>query len=64
MGLTSEWRKAGRSGAYGDNCVEARVRNGLVEVRNSKDPEGHVLRFTHGDWLVFIGGVKEDEFDL
>jgi hypothetical protein len=46
------------------NCVEvAGLRDGGVAVRNSRDPDGLVLRFTPGEWHAFLGGVRNGEFD-
>ncbi len=46
------------------NCVEvADLAAGQIGVRDSKDPEGPVLRFTPGEWRAFIGGVRNGEFD-
>jgi len=33
-------------------------------VRDSKDPNGPILRFTREEWSAFVGGTKEGEFDL
>lgn len=61
--LSDRWRKSTRSDQ--GNCVEARLRNGRVEVRDSRDDEdGPVLRITPEDWTAFAGGVKDGEFDL
>lgn len=47
------------------NCVETDFSTGdVVLVRDSKDPDGPVLEFTHDEWTAFIGGVKLGEFDL
>ncbi|MGD0609787.1 MAG: DUF397 domain-containing protein, partial [Streptosporangiaceae bacterium] len=32
-------------------------------VRNSRDSEGLVLRFTPDEWHAFLGGVRKGEFD-
>ncbi|GLY93007.1 DUF397 domain-containing protein [Actinoplanes sp. NBRC 103695] len=57
------WRKSNRSSASGD-CVEvARNLPGHVAVRDSKDPDGAALVFTHSEWTAFVGGVKDGEFD-
>ncbi len=31
-----------------------------IVVRDSKDPDGQVLRFTAEEWKAFIGRVKSD----
>lgn len=61
--LTPEFKKSTRSGAAG-HCAEARLDGQVIEVRDSKDPEGPVLRYTFAEWDAFIGGVKDGEFDL
>jgi hypothetical protein len=46
------------------NCVEvAGLPNGGIGVRDSKDAEGPVLRFTPDEWCAFLGGVQNGEFD-
>ena len=56
------WIKAARSGASGD-CVELRRRAGAIEVRDSKDPDGPVLRFTPSEFAAFLDGARKAEFD-
>jgi hypothetical protein len=59
------WRKSSRSGANQPNCVEvAFVDDEAVLVRDSKDPERAVLRFTRDEWVAFLGGVRNGEFEL
>jgi hypothetical protein len=61
---TATWRKSTRSGPDGGNCVEvAELSGGRRGVRDSKNPTGPALVFTHGEWNAFIGGVKAGEFD-
>lgn len=56
------WVKSSLSLANG-NCVEvADLPNGGVGVRNSRDPNGPVLRFTPDEWHAFLGGVHNGEF--
>ena len=56
------WRKRTRSNS-GGNCVEvARNLPGIVAVRNSRQPRGPVLRFSPGEWEVFLAGVQAGEF--
>ncbi|MEU8921881.1 DUF397 domain-containing protein [Kitasatospora sp. NPDC048545] len=55
------WYKSSYS-AQANECVEARqsVLNGMA-VRDSKDPNGPILRFTAEAWAAFVGGVKAGE---
>ena len=45
------------------NCVEVERRPGAVAVRDSKDPGGAVLLFTHAQWGRFMAGIKDGESD-
>lgn len=57
------WVKSSLSFSNG-NCVEvAGLPGGAIGVRNSRDPEGSVLRFTSDEWHAFLGGVRNGEFD-
>lgn len=56
--------KSTYSGPHDDNCVEVASHCGEVWVRDSKDPDGPVLRFTDAEWVAFIAGAKGGEFDL
>ena len=56
------WIKARRSGASGD-CVEMRRHDGAVEVRDSKHPDGPVLRFTTAEFAAWLDGARKAEFD-
>jgi len=59
---TSEWIKARRS-SNGGVCVEVRRHSGMIEVRDSKDRPGPVLRFTGPEWDAFLDGARNGEFD-
>ncbi len=58
------WRKSTRSGPWTDNCVEVAFVEGIIAVRDSKNPTGPALVFTPGEWDAFVGGTKDGEFDL
>ncbi|SNT30492.1 protein of unknown function [Asanoa hainanensis] len=57
------WVKSRRSGAQG-NCVElARLADGTVAVRNSRDAAGPALLFTPAEMTAMFDGVRDGEFD-
>jgi hypothetical protein len=56
------WFKSSYSSG-GDNCVEVRIDDDIVNVRHSRNGFG-VLHFTHDEWEAFTRGVKALEFDL
>ncbi|MBL1080105.1 DUF397 domain-containing protein [Nocardia sp. 2] len=56
------WHKAG--GCESGACVEvARVPDGRVAVRDSKNPLGGALVFTPQQWDEFLAGAARGEFD-
>lgn len=60
----ADWVGSTRSGHAG-NCVEVRMPSeAVVYVRDSKDPDGPVLRFSPAEWDAFVAGVRAGEFDL
>ena len=62
-GSAPYWIKSSLSFSNG-NCVEvASLSAGEIGVRDSKDPEGPVLRFTPNEWQAFLGGARNGEFD-
>jgi len=57
------WVKSSLSFSNG-NCVEVTgLPGGSVGVRNSRDPDGAVLRFTQSEWDAFLAGARLGEFD-
>jgi hypothetical protein len=57
------WQKARMSNSQG-NCVElARLSDGNVAARNSRDPQGPALVFTKDEIAAFLDGAKAGEFD-
>ncbi|GAB1823467.1 DUF397 domain-containing protein [Herbidospora sp. RD11066] len=58
----SSRRKSSFSGPVGE-CVEVEVVS-VVQVRDTKDPDGTPLSFTPGEWRAFLSGVRAGEFDV
>jgi hypothetical protein len=52
------WRKSSRSSTNGGNCVEVAPLPGVVAVRDSKNPDGPALTFTHATWRTFTTTLK------
>lgn len=58
-----QWFKSSYSGNQAD-CVEvAYLPEGLVGVRDSKNPTGAALKFTPSEWDAFLRGAQDGEFD-
>ncbi|MFJ9079440.1 DUF397 domain-containing protein [Streptomyces sp. NPDC102278] len=57
------WTKSRKSAANGQ-CIElAPLEEGLIALRNSRDPEGPALLFTTEELDAFLDGAKKGEFD-
>jgi hypothetical protein len=56
------WTKSKR--CESSACVEARLGNDEVWVRDSKNPDGPVLKFTGPEWDAFLAGARDGEFDV
>jgi hypothetical protein len=44
------------------NCIEVEFTGDEVHIRDSKNPDGLVLRFTRDEWEPFELGVMLGEF--
>jgi hypothetical protein len=56
----TNWRKASCSSNGGANCVEVADDDSRVMVRDTKDRQGPMLRFTADAWQRFADRVKAD----
>jgi hypothetical protein len=61
------WHISTRSENGGGNCVEAGPLldgSGRVAVRHSRRPGEATIVYSRQEWLAFVDGVKDGEFDL
>jgi hypothetical protein len=59
----SSWRKSQRSTGNGE-CVEVALSSEVVSVRDSKHPEGPIVRYPKGTWRSFLANAKLGGFDV
>lgn len=55
------WRKS--SASEEDECVEVAVVPAAVLARDSEDPAGHRLSFSHAAWRDFVSALRSGELD-
>jgi hypothetical protein len=58
-----DWRKSKRSMNNG-NCAEVATLAGVIAVRDSKEPQGPVLRYPINSWLSFLAAARQGNFDF
>jgi Domain of unknown function (DUF397) len=59
----ANWIESSLSYANGDCVQAARLPDGRIGLRDSKNTAGPVLFFTTAEWSAFLGGVRNGEFD-
>ncbi|MEU4534265.1 DUF397 domain-containing protein [Streptosporangium sp. NPDC023825] len=59
----AEWRKSTHSTNDGA-CVEvAKLSGGRVALRDSQNRQAGVQTYSRSEWIAFVGGVQDGEFD-
>ena len=59
----ANWRKSSTSESGG--CVEVAYLDGVIGVRDTKENgAGPVLEFTRTEWMAFLAGTRNGEFEL
>jgi hypothetical protein len=56
----ARWRKSSYSGNTG-NCVEVTITDTVVGIRDSKHPNGPVLRLTREQWHGFMAYLNRPD---
>jgi uncharacterized protein DUF397 len=60
---TNEWFVPSRT-SNGTTCVETMFTEDAVLVRNNLQPHAGTATFTHEEWVVFVAGVKDGDYDI
>jgi len=57
-----QWHRSSRCGT--NTCVEVAKDGDRVLVRDSKRPEVAPIEFSMAEWVAFISGARDGEFDF
>lgn len=60
---TGEWFLPRRS-ENGHSCVQTKFTDDAIYVRNNLRPDAGTAEFTHEEWMAFVAGVKDGDYDL
>ena len=63
QGPTSQGFRRSSFCAPDGGCVEVDRGTQGAAIRDAKNPDGAVLRFTEAEWRAFVRGVHAGEFD-
>jgi len=58
-----KWRVSSMCGGNGECVAVAKLPDGDIAVKDAKEHDGHVLRFSADEWRAFIAGVRAGEFE-
>lgn len=56
------WRRSQRCGSA--TCVEVAADSQAIHVRDSKNPHGGRLTFSHAEWRHFVAAIRSGELDV
>jgi len=58
-----KWQVSSYCGGNGECVAIAKLPDGDVAVKDTKEHDGLMLRFSQREWRAFIAGVRAGEFD-
>ncbi len=47
----------------GGSCIRVAPHKGMIVIGDTKNPDGPVLSYSHDEWLAFIKGIRQGDFD-
>ncbi|WP_344454041.1 DUF397 domain-containing protein [Actinocorallia aurantiaca] len=60
----TRWRKSSHSDHQGGSCVEVADLPTAIAIRDSKNPNGPRLTFSHSVFLSFTQQIRSRPYDL
>jgi hypothetical protein len=59
MNFDTDWFKSSYSAPASDNCVEVRLTDSQVGVRDSKCPDAGAVWLPRGSWSTFVTSATD-----
>lgn len=47
----------------GGSCIRVAPHKGMIVIGDTKNPDGPVLSYSHDEWLAFVKGIRQGDFD-
>jgi hypothetical protein len=47
----------------GGSCIRVAPHEGMIVIGDTKNPDGPVLFYSHDEWLAFVKGIRQGDFD-
>jgi Domain of unknown function (DUF397) len=44
-------------------CISVAPHKGMIVIGDTKNPDGPVLSYNHDEWLAFVRGIRQGDFD-
>lgn len=45
------------------SCIRVAPHEGMIVIGDTKNPDGPVLSYSHYEWLAFVKGIRQGDFD-
>lgn len=55
------WRVA--RNCNGGNCIRVAPRADMIVIGDSKNPDGPMLSYSRSEWVAFVEGIRQGDFD-
>ena len=44
-------------------CIGVAPHRGMIVIGDTKNPDGPVLSYSHDEWVAFVKGIGQGDFD-
>jgi hypothetical protein len=47
----------------GGSCIRVAPHAGMILIGDTKNPDGPVLSYSHAEWVAFVNGIRQGDFE-